>query len=153
MNFKRMQSLWLSLGLMVAVLSVPQAVLAQSISDSISYEIQRKLVNTLLQQRSTKFGEYDVSLTQKTGIFGIFKSKGDMQKSNDILKQIVITDNNIFLETKKLLAIKDYESEKNLEKARQYDSQVTAYEGYLAPRKGKWSAPGQSSTDKKYGKI
>lgn len=95
--------------------------------DSISFEQQRTRVNLLLDDRSNKFGQFDNSLQQKTGIFGIFKTKKDMQNSIDILKQIVITDNNIFVETKKLLDIKDYESERNRALATEYDTQVTAY--------------------------
>ncbi|MHC8948289.1 hypothetical protein [Sphingobacterium hungaricum] len=96
-------------------------------ADSASYEAQRVQVNKLLDDRSHKFGEYDLSLEKKTGIFGIFKTKGDMQKSIDILRQIVITDNNIFLETKKLLDYKDFEREKFQRMAADYDNQVTQY--------------------------
>lgn len=96
-------------------------------TDSLSYETQREKVNTLLNQRSLKFGEYDQSLQQKTGIFGIFKSKGDMQRSIDILKEIVINDNNIFIETKKLLDLKDYEKEYYQKLATEYDEQALAY--------------------------
>jgi len=94
---------------------------------STSFEDQRKRVNNLLNERNQKFGEYDVSLQQKTGIFGLFKSKNDMQKSIDILKQIVITDNNIFVETRKLLDLKDSEKERFERLATEYDQQVTAY--------------------------
>ena len=94
---------------------------------SSTFEDQRKRVNNLLNARNQKFGEYDVSLQQKTGIFGLFKSKNDMQKSIDILKQIVITDNNIFVETRKLLDLKDSEKERFEQLATEYDQQVTAY--------------------------
>ncbi|MFD1769488.1 hypothetical protein [Sphingobacterium suaedae] len=96
-------------------------------TDSVNFEQQRDRVNTLLEERSRRFGEYDSSLQKKTGIFGIFKTKGDMQKSIDILKQIVLTDNNIFVETKRLLDIKDFESDKNRALAAEYDKQVSAY--------------------------
>jgi hypothetical protein len=98
-----------------------------SLDTSTSFEDQRKRVNNLLNARNQKFGEYDVSLQQKTGIFGLFKSKNDMQKSIDILKQIVITDNNIFVETRKLLDLKDSEKERFELLATEYDQQVTAY--------------------------
>lgn len=106
---------------------VPAVHAQQTSSDTLSYEIQRKKVNELLHNRSVKFGEYDVSLQKKTGIFGLFKSKGDMQKSIDILKEIVTTDNNIFIETKRLLDLKDFEREKFQKLATEYDGQVTAY--------------------------
>lgn len=96
-------------------------------TDSINFEDQRLRVNSLLEERSKRFGEFDLSLEQKTGIFGIFKTKADMQRSIDILKQVVITDNNIFVETKKLLDIKDYERDKYASLAQSYDAQVTAH--------------------------
>jgi hypothetical protein len=72
------------------------------------------------------------ALNKKTGLFGLFKSKGDMQKSIDILKDIVITDNNIFLETQKLLKIKDFEKDKYQQLATDYDKQVSAYIGTIS---------------------
>ncbi len=96
-------------------------------SDSVNYEQQRQRVNKMLDERSRRFGEFDLSIKKKTGIFGIFKTKGDMQKSIDILKQVVITDNNIFIETKRLLDLKDYESDRHAALATEYDKQVSAY--------------------------
>ncbi|MBD1424786.1 hypothetical protein [Sphingobacterium arenae] len=96
-------------------------------SDSISFEQQRERINNLLEERSRRFGEFDNSLRQKTGVFGIFKRKKDMQKSIDILREIVLTDNHIFLETKKLLDIKGHESDRNENLATVYDRQVTGY--------------------------
>ncbi|QRY57850.1 hypothetical protein BCY89_25480 [Sphingobacterium siyangense] len=104
----------------------------QNNPDSSSFEVQRSRVNDLLDARQQKFGAYDTSLTQKTGFFGLFKSKGDMQKSIDILKDIVITDNNIFLETQKLLKIKDFEKDKYQQLATDYDKQVSAYIGTIS---------------------
>ena len=76
--------------------------------DTSAYQVQRKKVNQLLSDRSAKFGQYDQSLTNKTGIFGL-KTKKDMQRSIDILTQIVLTDNRIFVELKTLLDYKDLE--------------------------------------------
>ncbi len=70
--------------------------------------MQRKVVNNLLNARSAKFGQFDESLIRRTGIFGL-KTKRDMQKSIDILTDIVRTDNNILKETKVLLDYKDLE--------------------------------------------
>lgn len=95
--------------------------------DSISFETQRTRVNDLLDQRGKKFGDYTTSLEQKTGIFGLFKTKNDMQKSIDILKSIVINDNAIFIETRKLLDLKDNQAERYQNLAQEYDQQVTAY--------------------------
>jgi len=58
-------------------------------TDSLSYESQRQRVNKLLDERTAKFGEYSASLEKKTGVFGLFKTKGDMQKSIDILRALV----------------------------------------------------------------
>lgn len=96
-------------------------------TDSTQFETQRQLVNKLLEERSRKFGEYDQSLEQRTGIFGLFKSKADMQKSINILQAIVINDNEIFIETRKLLDIKDTERERFQSLAKEFDTQVTAY--------------------------
>ncbi len=96
-------------------------------TDTSLFENQRKRVNFLLEERSRKFGEYDHSLQEKTGIFGLFKTKTDMQKSIDILKAIAINDNNIFLETRKLLDLKDTEREHFQRMAKEFDAQVTAY--------------------------
>lgn len=76
--------------------------LAQHNADSVAYELQRKKVNSLLDQRRAKFGQYDVSLSKHTGIFGL-QTKKDIRRSNEILMDIVQTDNNIFNELKILL--------------------------------------------------
>lgn len=100
-------------------------------TDSTSFEAQRMRVNKLIEDRKVKFGEYDLSLEQKTAIFGLFKSKDDMQRTIDILKNIVITDNNIFLETRRLISIKDDEKQKFQNLASEYDKQVSAYMGTI----------------------
>jgi hypothetical protein len=76
--------------------------------DSSAYQMQRKKINQLLGDRSSKFGQYDQSLSSRTGIFGL-KTKKDMQRSIDILTEIVRTDNTIFVELKTLLDYKDLE--------------------------------------------
>ena len=77
-------------------------------SDSSAYQLQRKKINSLLAERSEKFGHYDQSLTKRTGIFGL-KTKKDMQRSIDILTDIVLNDNSVFKELKTLMEYKDYE--------------------------------------------
>jgi hypothetical protein len=76
--------------------------------DTSAYQTQRLKVNALLSQRSAKFGQYDQSLNRKTGIFG-FQTKSDVRNSNEILRQIVLNDNNIFKELKILMEYKDQE--------------------------------------------
>ncbi|RZK58090.1 MAG: hypothetical protein EOO87_01155 [Pedobacter sp.] len=78
--------------------------------DSTSYELQRAKVNQLLANRSAKFGQYDESLNSKTGIFGL-QTKKDIRNSNEILREIAITDNDIFTELKVLMDYKDLQVE------------------------------------------
>src|SRR5690606_21002041 len=100
-----------------------QPLLAQ---DTLAYEIQRQRVNTLLDQRSARFGQFDQSLKARTGIFGL-KTKKDMQASIDILKEIVNTDNNIFKETKVLLDYKDMEKTFISSEAQQSTKRINGY--------------------------
>lgn len=95
-------------------------------SDTSGYEAQRGKVNELLQQRSARFGKFDESLKKRTGIFGL-KTKKDMQASIDILKQIVLTDNDIFRETKLLLDYKDFEKSQITEQASEFDGRINGY--------------------------
>ncbi|WP_257666111.1 hypothetical protein [Parapedobacter tibetensis] len=98
----------------------------QETQDTSSYESQRQKVNELLVQRSARFGQFDESLKQRTGIFGL-KTKKDMQASIDILKQIVLTDNDIFRETKLLLDYKDFEKSQIVEQASEFDGRINGY--------------------------
>jgi len=77
-------------------------VYAKANNDSLAYKLQRKKINAMLAQRAQKFGQYDESLTKHTGIFG-FQTKKDIRRSNDILMDIVKTDNDIYKELKILL--------------------------------------------------
>ncbi|HUH18793.1 hypothetical protein [Albibacterium sp.] len=100
-----------------------QPLLAQ---DTLAYEVQRQRVNSLLEQRSARFGQFDQSLKARTGIFGL-KTKKDMQASIDILKEIVRTDNNIFKETKVLLDYKDMEKTFISSEAQQSTKRINGY--------------------------
>lgn len=77
-------------------------------SDTSAYHIQRLKVNALLKERSAKFGQYDESLDDRSGIFGL-QTKEDVKKSNEILRLIVLNDNNVFKELKILMDYKDRE--------------------------------------------
>lgn len=81
--------------------------------DTIAYAAQRAKVNSLLAERSTKFGQYDESLNQRTGIFG-WQTKRDIKNSNEILRQVVLTDNNIFKELKVLMDYKDLQNQQKV---------------------------------------
>lgn len=77
--------------------------------DSAAYELQRAKINALLADRSAKFGQYDQSLNAKTGIFGL-QTKKDIRNSNEILRQIVLNDNEIFTQLKVLMHYKDLQA-------------------------------------------
>lgn len=98
----------------------------QETSDTAGYEVQRLKVNKLLTERSQRFGQFDESLQKRTGIFGL-KTKKDMQASIDILKQIVLTDNDIFQETKALLDFKDFEKSQIADRASEFDGRINGY--------------------------
>jgi hypothetical protein len=76
-------------------------VFAQVNTDSIAYSRQRAKINAMLAARRLKFGQYDTSLTKHTGIFGM-QTKKDIRRSNEILMDIVDTDDEIFSELKTL---------------------------------------------------
>lgn len=95
-------------------------------SDSLAYQLQRKKINQMLDARSQKFGQYAESLSSRTGIFGL-KTKKDMQKSIDILTEIIQTDNAILKETKTLLDYKTFEQEQVQTKSKESDYRNLAY--------------------------
>lgn len=96
-------------------------------TDTSAYQTQRAKVNRLLAERSSRFGQYDTSLGKRSGIFGM-KTKRDMQASNNILRQIVLTDNDIFSELKILLDYKDFEKKQVQEKAETIESRIDRYQ-------------------------
>jgi hypothetical protein len=76
--------------------------LAQPYTDTLTYHIERTKINSMLQARASKFGQYDESLRQHTGIFGL-QTKKDIRRSNDILMDIVKTDDDIYRKIKILM--------------------------------------------------
>ncbi|MES2828883.1 MAG: hypothetical protein V4687_12030 [Bacteroidota bacterium] len=94
--------------LVVILLALFTSNFASAQTDTTAYQTQRLKVNALLNQRTAKFGQYDQSLSNKSGFFGL-QTKGDVKKSNEILRQIVLNDNNIFKELKVLMDYKDQE--------------------------------------------
>lgn len=89
--------------LTVFLIAISLNVMAQ---ESTAYQRQRNKVNSLLSQRSAKFGQYQKSLNSRTGIFGM-QTKKDVKNSNDILRQITLHDNLIFRELKVLMQYKE----------------------------------------------
>jgi hypothetical protein len=71
-------------------------------ADSLAYQLQREKINHMLDARKEKFGQYDQSLRMHTGIFGL-QTKKDIRRSNDILMDIVKTDDDLFKEIKILM--------------------------------------------------
>ena len=96
------RSILLFIGLSLAV----PVMAAQT--DTSAYQTQRLKINALLAERSSRFGQYDLSLSARTGIFGL-QTKNDLKNSNEILRQIILDDNNIFRELKILMNYKDQE--------------------------------------------
>ncbi|WP_316787906.1 hypothetical protein [Pedobacter frigoris] len=95
-------------------------------SDTSAYQTQRLKVNALLKERSVKFGQYDQSLDTRTGIFG-FQTKDDIKNSNEILRQIVLNDNNIFKELKILMDYKDQEMKQAQNSASEASNRIQNY--------------------------
>ena len=94
--------------------------------DTTAYAAQRAKINTLLAERSAKFGQYDESLNQRTGIFG-WQTKRDIKNSNEILRQVVLTDNNIFTELKVLMDYKDLQNQQKISVSDQSEERIQRY--------------------------
>src|ERR1700744_6100442 len=99
---------------------------AQSKTDSTAYEAQRKKINNMLAVRSQKFGQYDQSLAQHTGIFGL-QTKKDIRRSNDILMDIVKTDNEIYKQLKILLDYRTFQQSQVQDKSKETESQSLGF--------------------------
>jgi len=99
---------------------------AQVGTDSAAYQAQRKKINGMLAVRKQKFGQYDQSLREHTGIFGL-QTKKDIRHSNDILMDIVKTDNDIFVQTKILLDYRTFQQNQAQSHAVEVDSNATSY--------------------------
>ncbi len=95
-------------------------VYAQAGSDSAAYQRQRKKINSMLAVRSQKFGQYDESLSKHTGIFGL-QTKKDIRRSNDILMDIVKTDNDIYRELKILLDYRAFQQTQAVDKSKEVE--------------------------------
>lgn len=96
-------------------------------SDTSAYQIQRLKINGLLAERSNRFGQYDQSLNARTGIFGLYQTKGDIKNSNEILRQIVLNDNNIFKELKLLMDYKEQEVKQVIIDANSNNTRIQGY--------------------------
>lgn len=95
-------------------------------ADTSAYQFQRLKINGLLAERSAKFGQYDLSLNARTGIFGL-QTKNDLRNSNEILRGIILSDNNIFRELKILMNYKDQEVQQVQSNASSTNKRIEAY--------------------------
>jgi len=95
-------------------------------SDSLAYQLQRQKINNMLDMRRQKFGEYDQSLTMHTGIFGL-QTKKDIRRSNDILMEIVRTDDEIFRQLKILLDYRTFEQKQVQSQSADIEKYSVAY--------------------------
>ncbi|SHM06457.1 hypothetical protein SAMN05216524_101691 [Mucilaginibacter sp. OK098] len=80
----------------------------------------------MLAQRAQKFGQYDESLTKRTGIFG-FQTKKDIRRSNDILMDIVKTDNDVYRELKILFDYRVFQQTQIQDHSRETEQSTLGY--------------------------
>ncbi len=99
-------------------------------TDSLAYQLQRKKVNTLLSLRTQKFNQYFESLDLHTGIFGL-QTKKDIRRSNDILMDIVKTDNAVFKELKVLLDYRSTVQTQVQDQSRESENRNTSFIGTI----------------------
>jgi len=99
---------------------------AQHNSDSLAYQLQRAKINAMLAQRAEKFGQYDQSLAMHTGIFGL-QTKKDIRRSNDILMDIVKTDDDIYKQLKILLDFRAFQQTQVQTHARDVEENTVGY--------------------------
>ena len=105
----------------------PVLVFAQkSNSDSLAYQLQRAKINQMLENRRQKFGQYDQSLKKHTGIFGL-QTKKDIRRSNDILMDIVKTDDDIFRELKILMDYRVFQQQQAQTHSAESENVTLAY--------------------------
>jgi len=94
--------------------------------DSLQYEHERTKINGMLAVRSQKFSQYTQSLDMHTGIFGL-QTKKDIRRSNDILMEIVRTDEDIFKELKILLEYRAFQQTEASSKSVDSENHALAY--------------------------
>jgi hypothetical protein len=107
--------------LLVLLCSLFAGAYAQAVNDTTAYQLQRKKINSMLAVRTQKFGQYDNSLSQHTGIFGL-QTKNDIRRSNNILMDIVKTDNDIYKELKILLDYRTFQQNQVQDKSKEAES-------------------------------
>jgi len=114
------------ISLTLLALFITAAVVAQKNADSLAYQLQRAKINAMLALRAQKFGQYDQSLTMHTGIFGL-QTKKDIRRSDDILMDIVKTDDDIYKQIKILLDFRAFQQTEVLTRASQVEDSQLGY--------------------------
>lgn len=99
-------------------------------TDSLAYQLQRTKINNLLAKRSLTFNQYFQSLDLHTGIFG-FQTKKDIRRSNEILMDIVKTDNTVFKELKVLLDYRTTVQTEVLGRSQESENRNTSFIGTI----------------------
>lgn len=113
--------------ILFCLIGVLQALAQTSLnSDSVAYQLQRQKINNMLTARKQKFGQYEQSLSQHTGIFG-FQTKDDIRRSANILMDIAKTDDNIFRELKILLEYRDFQQRQIQNHSREAETTAAGY--------------------------
>jgi len=70
--------------------------------------INKTRLKELVQERKDKFESYTDAVDKRSGIFGI-QTKKDLKATNEVLTEIVRTDNQIMRELNRMLSYKTYE--------------------------------------------
>lgn len=83
---------------------------ARAIQDTVPKPSDdKKVIRMLLQERKDRFAQYTEHLDDRSGFFGN-QTKKDLQQINEVLKDIVRTDNKIILELDRLLDQRRFET-------------------------------------------
>lgn len=96
------------------------------------YQKQREKVNSLLEQRSQKLSYHKQASHEKSGLLGLFKSKKDREKTIHILEEVLLMDNQILLETKTLIDLKESEHQQLDGLSEEYEVQANAYRNTIS---------------------
>lgn len=112
--------------LSVCFLQIPAFAQKNISSDSLAYQLQRKKINGMLEERHQKFGQYEQSLKMHTGIFGL-QTKKDIRRSNNILMDITRTDESIFEQIKILLNYRIFQQQQVQTKSAEVENNSLGY--------------------------
>lgn len=81
---------------------------ASAVQDTSATD-NKKMLKMLLKERKDRFSQYTEQLDDKSGFFGN-QTKKDLKEINEVLKEIVRTDNKIIMELDRLLDERKFES-------------------------------------------